>query len=177
MRVTNTSELNAPVILQYQGNKITIPKDGMIYFIPDFFRGKQFKGLLRVIPDDVPLCRDYYKANNVIKVNGVLTKQEPKPPEPIEAFPECIYKEPDFSEFEGVEITPQNPEYFPSYIRDKDDPTVLIDVKDAPTITERREEMKNEEKPLKKIKISKKIRADKKKERHEKFYGSSVNNS
>ena len=171
MRVINISELGAPIILQYEGQKITIPKDGMVYFIPDHFKGSKFGGMLREVPENVPLKKHYPKLINIQKnpVNGQMYVAPEERPKPVEAFPECIYTEPDYSEFEGVEVTPQNPEYFPSYRRDKDDPSLLVDVKDMPTITERRDEVKNEDKPLKKIKINNKVRQQARKDRRERL--------
>ena len=171
MRVINIWEIKAPVILQYEGKKIVIPNDGMVYFIPDYFKGSKFSGMLREVPEGVPLKKFYPKQFNTVKdpKTGQIKVVPEEKPKAIEVFPECIYTEPDFSEFEGVEVTPQNPEYFPSYRRDKDDPSLLVDVKDMPTIAERREEVKNEDKPLKKIKINNKVREEARRARREKL--------
>lgn len=158
MRVINIWELKVPVIIEHGGKKYTIPADGMVYFIPDTLRGDNFKGLLKVVPDNVPLKKHYPKQFNIVQdpKTGKTMVAPPEVPKPREAFPECIYKEPDFSEFADVE-PPQNPDYFPTYVRDKDDPDSLV--KKDPTLQDKRKDMENGEKPLKGIRVDKKVRS------------------
>ena len=157
MRVTNIWELKVPVTIEHGGKKYVIPHDGMVYFLPDTLRGDTFKGLLRVVPDNVPLKKHYPKQFNIVQdpKTGRQMVAPPKAPEPKEAFPEFIYKEPDFSEFANCE-PPQNPDYFPTYVRDKDDPDVLV--QKELTLDEKREEVKSGDKPLKGIRVDKKVR-------------------
>ena len=174
MRVKNIWDLRVPVIIEYQGKKITIPYDGMIYFLPDELRGHKFKGLLEVIPDDVPLTKHSPKLFNLkqnAKGQMYIAVDKPKP---LEAFPNDIYRpelvvEPDYS----MPVTP-NTESFITYVKDIDDPTVLVDSLTVPTIAERRDEVEKGEKPLKKVRVDAKVREAKKKERREKYQKQSL---
>lgn len=168
MRVINiTVNPRCSVILEYQGKKIEIKADGFIYFIPDFFKGSQFKGLLQEIPEHIPLKKHHPKMYETIKdpkTHVIISHVSVKDikPEPLEAFPNDIYK-PENEVFPDYD-TPKNQDYFPTFIKDRDDPDVLVDSSEVmPTFTERMEELNNGEKPLKNIRVSKKLRDDIKK--------------
>jgi hypothetical protein len=59
LKVLNVWDMNAPVIVDYHGEKYTIPHDGYIYFLPEELRDHDFKGLLKILPDNLPLKKHY----------------------------------------------------------------------------------------------------------------------
>ena len=172
MRVTNIWDLRVPVTIEFHGKKITIPYDGMVYFLPDELRGHNFKGLLKVIPDNVPLTKHSPKLFN-IKQNEkgqMYVAKENK--EPLVAFPNDMYK-PNEEKYPDYD-TPQPVEFIPTYVKDKDDPDVLVDSTEVVTIKDRREEIEKGEKPLKNVKVNSKLREAKRKERQEKYHKNSI---